>query len=155
MRKKFFYLTKSKNKIDYKKLKNNNILLIPILNNKKEIIDIKKLDENLDKANFENTILIMAGGFGKRMRPYTNTKPKPMLKISGKPILENIIDQFITAGFSDFIISTHYKARVIENYFKDGSNFGIKIRYVREKKPLGTAGSLGKVKKEEFYFSYI
>ena len=132
-----------------------DLLQIPILDASNRIKDVFMLSDLTKKKETANTIFIMAGGYGKRLMPLTKSTPKPMLQISGKPILETIIDQFTTAGFSDFIISTHYKARVIEDYFKDGSSFGIKIRYVREKEPLGTAGSLGKVKNEKINYPLI
>jgi len=147
MRKNFFYLTKKK-LIDHKKLKKNNFLLIPILNSKKEIIDIKKLEEDGNKKNFENTVLIMAGGFGKRLRPYTNKIPKPMLKINGVPILERIICNFRDYGFKNFIISTFYKSKKISDYFKNGKKLQVNISYINEKIPLGTAGALSLVPKK-------
>ena len=147
MRRNFFYLTKKK-LIDYKTLKKNNFLLIPILNNKKEIIDIKKLEEDVNKTSFNNTVLIMAGGFGKRLRPYTDKIPKPMLKIYGVPILERIICNFRDYGFKNFIISTFYKSKKISNYFKNGKKLKINITYINEKKPLGTAGALSLIPKK-------
>jgi NDP-sugar pyrophosphorylase family protein len=85
----------------------------------------------------------MAGGFGKRLQPLTDNVPKPLLKVGKNPILENILIQFIEAGFHNFYISTHYKAEMVREYFGDGGNWGIKIRYIHENKPLGTAGGLG------------
>jgi NDP-sugar pyrophosphorylase family protein len=85
----------------------------------------------------------MAGGFGKRLKPLTDEIPKPMLKVGTKPILENILNQFIEAGFFNFYISTHYKPEVVSEYFGDGSDWGVSIKYIHEEKPLGTAGGLG------------
>ena len=85
----------------------------------------------------------MAGGFGKRLAPLTNNTPKPLLKVGNKPILENVINQFIDAGFYNFYISTHYRAEMVQGYFGDGSNLNVSIKYIYEDAPLGTAGSLG------------
>lgn len=91
----------------------------------------------------ENAVFLMAGGFGKRLRPLTDNCPKPMLKVGDKPILETILEQFIRSGFKYFYISTCYLNEQIENYFGDGSRFGVSISYVREDSPLGTAGAIG------------
>ena len=90
----------------------------------------------------------MAGGLGKRMRPLTNKKPKPMLKINGVPILEKIILNFRDHGFKNFIISTYYKSKIISDYFKKGQKLQVNIDYINEKKPLGTAGSLSLLPKK-------
>lgn len=91
----------------------------------------------------ENAVFLMAGGFGKRLRPLTDNCPKPMLKVGDKPILETILEQFIRSGFKNFYISTCYLNEQIENYFGDGQRFGVSIRYIREDTPLGTAGAIG------------
>lgn len=86
--------------------------------------------------------VILAGGKGNRLRPLTNDIPKPMLKINDKPILEHVLMHLKKHGINDFIITIEYLGDKIEDYFKDGSKFGINIEYVKEKKPLGTAGCL-------------
>lgn len=88
------------------------------------------------------TVVIMAGGRGKRLRPLTDKTPKPMLPVNGKPILEWIIKRFIDQGFKEFTISLGYLGEVIEDYFGDGLRFGCHISYVWESQPLGTAGAL-------------
>jgi len=85
----------------------------------------------------------MAGGMGKRLMPLTTDCPKPMVKVHGKPILERIVDNFKENGFFKFTFCINYLGDVIENYFGDGSKWNISINYVREDKPLGTAGALG------------
>jgi len=98
-----------------------------------------------ERSLYDNPVFLMAGGIGKRLQPLTNEVPKPLLKIGGVPILETILNQFISAGFHNFYISVYYKAEMIENYFGDGSKWNVSIRYIREKEPLGTAGCLGLV----------
>ena len=84
----------------------------------------------------------MAGGFGKRLLPLTKKTPKPMIKIGNKPIMQHIIENGASVGFNNFFISVNYLKKKIENYFGSGEKFGINISYIKEKKPLGTAGSL-------------
>ena len=88
------------------------------------------------------TAMIMAGGEGQRLRPLTNTLPKPMIKVGGKPLLQNLIESLKNIGFNRILLNVRYLAQVIEDYFQDGENFGIKIHYIREPKPMGTAGGI-------------
>ena len=125
-----------------KKMKSNSILAIPVLD-KRRVIGLEALMlPSITKTN-DNIVFIMAGGFGKRLSPHTINCPKPMLKLNGKPILETIINNFKSNGFSNFIISTHFLPEVIKDHFKDGSSMGLNIDYVYEADPLGTAGALG------------
>lgn len=87
-------------------------------------------------------VFILAGGLGTRLKPLTNEIPKPMVEIDGKPLLEHVISLFKKYGVYDIILAVHYKKEKIMNYFKDGSEFGVKITYIEEKEPLGTAGAL-------------
>ncbi len=150
MRKKFFCFTHQNiKKFNYNKLKENNILLIPEVDKSKKLITIKKLSESINKKTVNCTVLIMAGGLGMRLRPLTNKIPKPMIRVNGEPILEKIINSFKLNGFKNFYISTFYKSEKITKYFKDGKRLDINIKYLKEKKPLGTAGSLSLVPKNE------
>lgn len=103
---------------------------------------------HLDNAptRIENEVVLMAGGFGKRLNELTENCPKPLLKIGAKPILETILDNFIEAGFYKFTISLGYLGSMISDYFGDGSKWGVQITYVTETKPLGTAGALSLLK---------
>lgn len=122
-------------------LSKKKLSCMPIIDNGK-IVDLIISDEKLGSIKRDNPVFLMAGGFGKRLRPLTNDCPKPMLKFGGKPILETIILNFKKAGFHDFYISTHYLPDVIKNYFEDGSKWGVSIKYVFEESPLGTGGAL-------------
>ena len=88
----------------------------------------------------------MAGGKGKRLRPYTLKTPKPMLKINNEPILKIIINRAKEFGFNEFYISVNYLGNVIKNYFKEGKKLNTKIKYVHERKPLGTIGSIANIR---------
>ena len=96
----------------------------------------------------KNSFFIFCGGRGERLKPITNFIPKPMIKIANKPLLEHIILKAKEDGFSNFIISVFYKKKIIKDYFKKGKNLGVKITYIEEKKPLGTAGALSLIKKQ-------
>ena len=87
--------------------------------------------------------IILAGGKGTRLRPYTYVLPKPLMPIGGEhPILEIIVKQLKNYGFTHITIAVNYLANIIQALFEDGSNIGIKIDYSLEKKPLGTVGPL-------------
>jgi len=90
--------------------------------------------------------VILAGGKGVRLRPLTYTIPKPLLPIGEKPILEEIIERLKVFGVSEFIIAVGYRAELIETYFRDGAQLGVRIDYVRESHALGTAGPLSLVR---------
>ena len=87
----------------------------------------------------------MAGGKGKRLRPLTNNIPKPMINVNGKPMLHHQIDALKNAGVENVYISVSYLKGYIMDYFGDGGNFNVNIRYIEEDVPLGTAGSLKKL----------
>jgi len=91
---------------------------------------------------FKAQVVILAGGQGSRLRPYTTILPKPLLPVGEIPILEIIIRQLKHYGFKNILIATGYLAELIEAYFGDGRRWGVCICYVRESKPLGTAGAL-------------
>lgn len=90
----------------------------------------------------------MAGGLGSRLRPLTDEVPKPLLPIGGRPILELILHQLRDAGVDEVYISIGYKAELIRAYVADGRRLGLRVRYVDEPTPLGTAGALGYVKQD-------
>ncbi len=125
------------------KMKELDVLQIPIIDNNRRIVGLETLQHLIEKKKYDNPVFLMAGGFGKRLQPLTNNFPKPLLTIGRKPILENILEQFIAAGFHSFYISTHFKSEMVKEYFGDGSNWNVTIKYVHEETPLGTAGSLG------------
>jgi dTDP-glucose pyrophosphorylase len=86
--------------------------------------------------------VIMAGGYGTRLRPLTDATPKPMLPVGDRPLLERTIGRLRDAGIHRVDVSTHYLADRITEYFGDGTEFGVDLHYVAEERPLGTAGAL-------------
>ena len=126
----------------------NKVYQIPIVDSENKLVEVEDLATLLSSQSKKNKVIIMAGGLGTRLKPLTNDIPKPLLKVGSKPILETIIDNFSNYGFKDIIISVNYKAEMIRNYFKDGSNFGVNIEYIEESKRLGTAGALRLLKGE-------
>ena len=116
--------------------------IIPIVDENNLLIDIEDVDLLVNPPTQTNKVILMVGGLGSRLYPLTQNTPKPLLKVGAKPILETIIENFAKYGFVDIVLSVNYKASMIEEYFKDGSKFGVNISYIYEKDRLGTAGSL-------------
>jgi dTDP-glucose pyrophosphorylase/CBS domain-containing protein len=125
------------------KMIGKGLLHMPIVDKQGTLVGLETLPDLLKNKKYDNPVFLMAGGFGERLKPLTDSIPKPLLKVGTKPILENILDQFISAGFHNFYISTHYKAEMVRKHFGDGSDWNISIEYIHEEKPLGTAGGLG------------
>ena len=125
----------------------------PVLDSRGKVVSIKSVASTLRQAKFSNLVVLMAGGLGTRLAPLTKETPKPMLKVGKKPILETIINRFHAQGFDKFTLCVNYKKQIIEDYFKNGEKFGVKISYTKERKKLGTAGALSLLEKpsESFF----
>ncbi len=120
----------------------NKIQQIPVIDEHKNILGLYLWDELTVVPKRDNLMVIMAGGKGTRLLPHTEDCPKPMLIVSGKPMLEHIIERAKREGFNHFVLAIHYLGNMIEDYFGNGDKLNIKIDYLREKSPLGTAGAL-------------
>lgn len=120
-----------------------NFKVIPIIDDEDTIINV--INFRLQKSYLPVDAVIMAGGRGERLRPLTDTIPKPLLKVGGKPIIEHNIDRLASYGIEDFWISVRYLGEQIESYFQSGKSKSINIQYINEDKPLGTIGAIGKV----------
>ncbi len=134
--------------------KTKTIHQIPIVDRDGKVVGIRTIDDLLKVKTYTNKVVLMAGGLGTRLRPLTNKVPKPLLVVGGKPIIETIIESFVKVGFKNFILSVNYKSEMFEEYFGDGSKFGVNIEYIHEDKRLGTAGALSLMKKklnEDFF----
>ncbi|NQY21382.1 MAG: CBS domain-containing protein [Campylobacteraceae bacterium] len=124
----------------------NKVYQIPIVDKDMKILGIEEVDELLKTKEKDNKVVLMVGGLGTRLRPLTDHTPKPMLKVGNKPILETIILNFRKYGFVNIILCVSYKAEIIEEYFGDGSSFGVNIEYIHEDKRMGTAGALSLIR---------
>lgn len=114
---------------------------LPIVDKNGTVVDLVTLDEVTDSPDF--SAVIMAGGFGTRLRPLTDDMPKPMLPIGERPLMEHLVSQLRESGVRKVDVTTHFQPEKIQDHFGDGSAFGVELRYVSEDKPLGTAGALG------------
>jgi len=124
-------------------LRKKRIKLIPLLDEQNRIIRVYDLIQK--RSVLPVDAVIMAGGRGQRLSPMTDTVPKPMLPISGKPILEYNIERLSLFGINNLHITVNYLGEQISNYFGNGSNRGMNIRYIEELQPLGTIGAVSLV----------
>lgn len=150
------FFTKAKYDIDEIKedILRRKIVYVPVLDDNKKIIEFiiwdKLFDGKLKRISKEKLhipVVIMAGGKGTRLEPFTRILPKPLIPIGDKPIIELIIDIFHEYGISDFFISVNHKSRMIKAYFEE-INPEYSITYLEEKTPSGTAGSLSLIPKK-------
>ena len=120
---------------------------VPLVDAQGHLVGMEVLDELLAPTR-DNWVVLMAGGLGNRLRPLTEDTPKPLLKVGQKPILEDILENFIEHGFRRFFLSVNYKADMFKAHFGDGSRFGVQISYLEEPKRMGTAGALSLLPKK-------
>ncbi len=143
---------KSLSIVDVKKaekfLEREKICSVPIINDKKEIVDVYFSNKDYVTKSCERIfalkdipIIIMAGGRGMRLNPYTKILPKPLIPVEDIPILERIMNRFYQFGVDEFYLTINYKKEMIKSYFHD-ANPEYRINYVEENEPLGTAGSI-------------
>ena len=145
--KKPFILKKNFNKeLSLKRLKEKGIDQVPIIDRHK-VIGIFFRDKFL-LQNLKTPVVVMSGGLGSRLRPITAKIPKALVLIKNKPMLSVVIQNIKNFGFNNFILTTFYKHNLIKKYYKNGSNLNVKIKYITENKPLGTAGSLSLIGKK-------
>jgi len=130
-------------------MRGKGIHCIPLVDAQGHITGIETQHTLIFDGERETCVALMAGGLGMRLRPLTETLPKPMLEVQGKPILEHIIARFRAQGFRRFYLCVNYKSEIIKKYFGDGAALDCDIRYVHEDKPLGTGGALALLPREE------
>jgi len=124
------------------------IYQIPVVDDLGRIIGIELLDELLKPDIHPNKVVLMVGGLGTRLKPLTETTPKPMLHVGSKPILQTIVEKFASYGFVDIVMCVNYKSHIIHEFFGDGSKFGVNIEYILEESRMGTAGALSLLTKK-------
>lgn len=117
-----------------------------LVDDARHVLDIVTLDSLSASKTMPNKVFLMAGGLGTRLRPFTETVPKPMLHVGGKPILQTTIEKFVDEGFEDFYISLNYLPDIIIDHFGNGERFNCNITYVHESERMGTCGALGLIK---------
>jgi dTDP-glucose pyrophosphorylase len=123
-------------------LKREMILQMPVVDQDGVVVGLHLAAEVELPDPAAHHVIIMAGGLGTRLRPITETVPKPMIEIGGRPILERILERFHEQGFRKVALCVNHLAEIIEDHFGDGNAFGMEISYVRETKRMGTAGAL-------------
>lgn len=131
--------------------RDNNFRILPVLSKDDEIINIINFREI--KSYLPIDAVIMAGGRGERLKPLTDNTPKPLLKVGNKPIMEYNLDRLRLFGIDDFWITLKYLGEQIENKFGNGKDRNVNIQYVYETEPLGTIGSLSRIK--DFEHEYV
>jgi len=120
----------------------NKIQQIPVVDESRHVVGLHLWDEISTPPARSNLMVIMAGGKGVRLRPFTENCPKPMVTVAGKPMLEHILERGKLEGFNHFVLAIHYLGHMIEDYFGNADRLGVRIDYLREQSPLGTAGAL-------------
>jgi dTDP-glucose pyrophosphorylase len=120
----------------------NRIHQLPVVDEHRRVVGLRIWHELQNLELRPNLMVIMAGGRGTRLRPYTEDCPKPLLPVSGKPMMEHIIERAKAEGFRHFVIAINYLGEMIEQHFGDGGHWQVQIEYLREKSPLGTAGAI-------------
>lgn len=132
-------------------LRKKNFKIIPIVNKENKVIDI--LNFRIRRSYLPVDSVIMAGGFGNRLKPLTDTTPKPLLKVGNKSIIEHNIDRLLYFGIDDYWVSIMYLGEQLKAHLGDGTSRNITIRYVWEDEPLGTIGAVSKI--DNFKHDYV
>src|SRR5687767_12977454 len=122
---------------------------LPVVDENGCVVDLLLRSDFVTEERIGLSAVIMAGGFGTRLRPLTDTLPKPMLPLGDRPLLELTIDRLHDAGIRRVHLTTHYLADAITSHFGDGRAFDVDITYVAEDTPLGTAGGLKRVAQDD------
>jgi dTDP-glucose pyrophosphorylase len=120
----------------------NKIRQLPVVDDERRLVGLHLWDEFVASGSRSNTLVIMAGGQGTRLRPHTEHCPKPLLQVAGKPMLEHIILRAKAEGFERFVIAVHYLGHMIEEYCGIGERWQVRVDYLHERSPMGTAGAL-------------
>ena len=135
-------------------LKKNKSLIVPVLNSKKIPISYLPVLKNEVSKKLDNLVLIMAGGHGSRLKPYTDILPKPLIPINNKPMILNILDKFKKSDFYNFLITIKKNDKILESYLNQFSN-RYKLEYFKEINELGSGGCLKNIKTQKDPFFMI
>jgi len=138
-----------------KLMNEHDINHLPVVDDHGDIIEFHLRRDLISEEQLGISAVIMAGGFGKRLLPLTENVPKPMLPVGDKPLLELTIQQLRRSGIRDVNLTTHYLPENIVEHFGNGEDFGVRLNYVKEDNPLGTAGGLRLMKRADGPFLVI
>lgn len=142
------YITKGENNLDkIIAYREGNFRIVPVLDENHRVVNV--INFRIIKSYLPIDAVIMAGGRGQRLKPLTDSIPKPLLKVGNKAIMEHNLDRLALFGIDDFWVSVKYLGEKIEDYFGDGKEKNIKIEYVWENEPLGTIGAVSQIKNFE------
>src|SRR5208337_12691 len=128
---------------------------LPVVDAENRLVEFLLRKDLVPDVRLDLSAVIMAGGYGKRLLPLTESVPKPMLPVGGRPLLELTIQQLRRSGIRDVNLTTHYLPESIVKYFGDGEGFGVKLNYLKEDHPMGTAGGLKQMKRPDGTFLVI
>ena len=136
---------------DIIELRENNFNVVPILDNNNKVVNILNL--RIQKSYLPVDAVIMAGGIGSRLKPLTDSIPKPLLKVGEKTIIDHVIDRLQKFGVDNYWVSVRYLGEQLESHLGDGLRRHVTMKYVREDKPLGTIGAVSKI--ADFNHDYV
>jgi len=122
---------------------------LPVVDADNRVVGFLLRKDLVANVRSDLSAVIMAGGYGKRLLPLTESVPKPMLPVGDRPLLELAIQQLRRSGIRDVSLTTHYLPETIVNHFGDGEGFGVRLNYLKEAHPLGTAGGLKQIKRPD------
>lgn len=121
---------------------------VPVVDELGRVVDLISLSDLIARRRRTTPAVIMAGGRGERLRPLTDTMPKPLVEIAGEPLIDIMTRRLVSHGFKEIWVTVHYLATEIKEHLGDGSHLGASVSYIDEDKPLGTAGSVRNVATE-------
>jgi dTDP-glucose pyrophosphorylase/CBS domain-containing protein len=128
---------------------------LPVVDAENRVVEFLLRKDLVTDVRLGLSAVIMAGGYGKRLLPLTESVPKPMLPVGDRPLLELTLQQLRRAGIRDVRLTTHYLPESIVNHFGDGEDFGVRLNYLNEDHPMGTAGGLRQMKRPDCPFLVI
>lgn len=124
-------------------MRSRSIRHLPVLDGAGAVVDVLLLDDLLAPAQpLQSRAVIMAGGEGRRLLPLTESTPKPLLRVGGKPLLEILVERLRQAGVVEVLVAVRHKSEMIRERLGDGARLGVRLEYVEESEPLGTMGAL-------------
>lgn len=123
-------------------MREGRVKQLPIVDAAGVLVGVELLDDMVAAASGDSWVVIMAGGLGTRLRPITETIPKPLVEVGGRPVLETIVEQLAGQGFRRVFLALNYKAEQVRAHFGDGHKWGVEIGYLEEEQRMGTAGAL-------------